>query len=65
MKLPKPLIHAIALGLAVGATTSCSLLENTNDISPNGEEKANQVHDKENTCGNETVDYDCPACGMG
>ena len=66
MKLQKSLLQAVALGLALGASTaSCSILDNSNDVKPQSEEKANDenVDDKERCEVGHT--YDCPACGMG
>lgn len=63
MKLSKPLLQAIALGLAVGTVTpACSLIENTNDVRPH-EEKASEGKGETQEC--IYTDYDCPACGMG
>jgi hypothetical protein len=66
MTLQKPLLKAIALGLAVGATApACSFLENSDDVRPLTEEKAQQVDNEECEADQKGHTYDCPACGMG
>lgn len=64
MKVSKSLLQAIALGIALGgATASCSLLDNSDEIKPETEKASN---DEECTKDDGSKPwYDCPACGMG
>ena len=55
MKIPKVLLGAIAVGLAVQAT-SCN---KKHDPTPKGEQAT------KNAKGEPQAPYNCPACGMG
>ena len=59
MKLPKALLGAIAVGVAVQATTSCG--SKKNDPTPKEEQASNG---KTNPEGSKTP-INCPACGLG
>lgn len=69
MELPKSLINAIVVGITLSATSACTLLDNTQDITPSGEENTKPKVEKPRTntsCpGDNNTYYDCPACGMG
>jgi hypothetical protein len=56
MKLPKVLLSAIAVGVAVQATTSCGSKKND----PTPKEQAGK-NGQEGT----KVPMNCPACGLG
>jgi hypothetical protein len=65
MKLSNNLLHAIMLGVGLGAVaTSCEFLDQSEDIKPDVCEKdacdENCSHPK-----GDDIYYDCPACGMG
>ena len=57
MKLPKALIGAIAVGVAVQATTSCG--SKKNDPAPKEEQAAKTGQQ------NGPQPFNCPACGLG
>jgi len=58
MKLPKTLLGAIAVGVAVQATTSCG--SKKNDPTPK-EEQAGKTTQQ----GGTKTPINCPACGLG
>jgi hypothetical protein len=64
MKVSKSLLQAIALGVALGGgATSCTLLDNSDEVKPDTEKAA-----EDERCPTDDSDkpwYNCPACGMG
>lgn len=64
MKLSKTLLQAIAVGITLGATSSCSLFEDSKDVHLKSCDESCEIDHA-----NEEVDtynpYDCLACGMG
>ncbi|MBR9919929.1 MAG: hypothetical protein GYB31_03760 [Bacteroidetes bacterium] len=69
MKISKSLLQAIAVGLTMGATTSCSYLEDTNSVTPNhpSDDSTEQqtCDDTEKGEENPHTWSNCPACGLG
>ena len=66
MKIPKSLLQAIMVGATIGAASSCSFLDNTDEIKPEGhDETCTETCDIDHSKRDGHVYYDCPACGMG
>jgi len=66
MKIEKSLLQAIVVGLALGATTSCSMSDTTSDLHLSTCEEGCEVDHAQADNGNGTHNWDnCPACGMG
>ena len=67
MKVSKSLLQAIAVGITLGAASSCSILEDKIEIitQANCDDTCEQTceGDHENKNGHNV--WDCPACGMG
>lgn len=59
MKVSKKLLNSILVGVAVGAVSSCTLLE---DVWGNDEDRTEQRCDRDKK---DSKKYDCPGCGMG
>jgi hypothetical protein len=57
MKLPKTLLSAILIGIAVQASTSCTKEKDSPELKAKKEAKEKEEKSK--------VPYACPACGMG
>ena len=63
MKLSKTLLQAIAVGITMSATNSCTMFEDTKDVHfKNCSDTCEVDHAKEKK---EIIPFCCPACGMG
>lgn len=67
MKVSKKLLNSILVGVAVGAVSSCTLLEDVLGAEKNRGDKQTSEADKSNIGKDDssTTCFDCPACGMG
>lgn len=63
MKIEKSLLQAMAIGLALGATTSCSMADSTDDLHLTTCEEGCEVDHSQQ--GNAYDWENCPGCGMG
>ena len=55
----------MVIGLAMGAATSCSMADTTNDIHLTTCEEGCEIDHRSENSGNNHHWDDCPACGMG
>ena len=63
MKLSKTLLQAIAVGITMGAVSSCTPVKEASDVHlKTCDESCDIDHAKEI---DHTIPWDCPACGMG
>jgi len=63
MKLSKTLLQAIAVGITMGAISSCSFFEDTKDVHlKTCDESCDIDHAKENS---DILPFNCSLCGMG
>ena len=66
MKLSKTLLKTIAVGLTLGAASSCGYLEDANNVEPRQtNDDTEQMCSEGTTEENGHVSGNCPACGMG
>ena len=68
MKIPKHLLHSVAIGLTVGLVPSCSLhdMELDPDDCTDSCEESCEGECKNSEVGGQYPDpMNCPACGMG
>lgn len=63
MKLSKSLLQAVAVGIAIGTISSCSLFEEEIEVTAHDDMAGELI--EESTDDPDRCWSDCPACGLG